>query len=575
MKKISLTNDKRTKGISLTTERAEVNLKKLQLSKDGKLISISPNQVSVEYNMYGKTNQSGVISIPYADDNIKELIPSNPITTNWADVSRIDFTLHLKNYEPGNYNLTIFYEDFSYINDEKVKENFYEHLTKPKNHNILFSAPFGEGKSTFLDYFFKQNHEEFEVFKVFPVNYSVASNEDIFKYIKADILLQLMEKGVVFDKNEFSHLETTQQFILNNPKNIVRNLFRTGLSLSQNTNHLVKAIEEFENFCKEYQDYRSKLKTDDQAKAVSYVQKLYEEEGSLFEDNFYTQLIRQLVNRVKEKPERKTVLVIDDLDRMDPDHIFRILNVISAQCDSFNLGNDQFNNKFGFDHIVVVCDIDNIRHIFEHRYGEKVKFDGYINKFYSSKIFRFNGSILVDFVLDSIENKLNNKEFKESLILFKIFCEIGLLTPRDLIKSFGNIDLDWIYRIKYGHYNPIIKQKIIDIKFWPLLHNIKEFYGKEYLLSKLNYSIDSQVLTKNLSLLCGQLMIGLISKHPSESSEYYVTLKNRRFKVGIGTNMREEYIKELHLTQTGAPDTKYKFKESDFYELLIENIKLL
>ena len=56
----------------------------------------------------------------------------------------------------------------------------------------MLSAPFGHGKSTFLDVFFEAMNEEYDVFKVYPVNYSVSNNKDIFKYIKADILLQLL-----------------------------------------------------------------------------------------------------------------------------------------------------------------------------------------------------------------------------------------------------------------------------------------------------------------------------------------------------------------------------------------------
>ena len=54
-------------------------------------------------------------------------------------------------------------------------------------------------------------------------------------------------------------------------------------------------------------------------KYLQFVEELYDKEGSLFEDNFFTQLIRQLLTRVKNEENKPNVLIIEDLDRMDPD----------------------------------------------------------------------------------------------------------------------------------------------------------------------------------------------------------------------------------------------------------------
>ena len=77
-----------------------------------------------------------------------------------------------------------------------------------------------------------------------------------------------------------------------------------------------------------------------------------------------------------------TVLLIDDLDRLDPEHVFRLFNIFSAHYDDVTE-----SNKFGFDKIIFVCDINNIQQMFNHRYGINVEFNGYIDKFYSSEIF--------------------------------------------------------------------------------------------------------------------------------------------------------------------------------------------
>ena len=73
------------------------------------------------------------------------------------------------------------------------------------------------------------------------------------------------------------------------------------------------------------------------------------------------------------------VPIIEDLDRLDPVHLFRILNVLSAHIDYKST-----TNKFGFTNIVAVLDYETAKHIFIHFYGEKANFDGYMSKFIGS-----------------------------------------------------------------------------------------------------------------------------------------------------------------------------------------------
>lgn len=47
-------------------------------------------------------------------------------------------------------------------------------------------------------------------------------------------------------------------------------------------------------------------------------------------------------------------------------------------------------NKFDFDNVVLVADYDNIKNIFEHFYGNKTDFGGYISKFLSSTYFSYS-----------------------------------------------------------------------------------------------------------------------------------------------------------------------------------------
>lgn len=92
---------------------------------------------------------------------------------------------------------------------QKLKE-FHQHLLH--NPRTILSARFGDGKTYFLNEYFAKHQiwkdftpidnrvgsEEDTYFVVLhPVNYVVAKNEDVFEYIKRDILVQLYQERKV------------------------------------------------------------------------------------------------------------------------------------------------------------------------------------------------------------------------------------------------------------------------------------------------------------------------------------------------------------------------------------------
>lgn len=52
--------------------------------------------------------------------------------------------------------------------------------------------PLGEGKSFFLNHFIKERSKDYDFITLYPTNYQVCDNKDIFEYIKRDILLALL-----------------------------------------------------------------------------------------------------------------------------------------------------------------------------------------------------------------------------------------------------------------------------------------------------------------------------------------------------------------------------------------------
>jgi hypothetical protein len=292
---------------------------------------------------------------------------------------------------------------------EYIKQNFSNHLEVPFNDRIIFSGPFGTGKTYFLNSFFTEN-SNYNVIQLYPVNYSVASNEDIFELIKFDILFELLGKDVDFDQVKINHLEFFQKFALKNFHSILAPFLNIIPLIGQN---LFSIYEKLESLSKVYYKDYDEHQVDDKSTLVNYLQEFTAKKGSILEEDFFTQLICQLVDQLKVKIDYnnncQTVLIIDDLDRIDPDHIFRILNVLSSHFDK----KQKSDNKFNFDKIILVFDQANVRQIFENRYGKNVDFSGYIDKFYSYRVFEFDNSNKVNenlsSVLGSILNNSNNR----------------------------------------------------------------------------------------------------------------------------------------------------------------------
>jgi hypothetical protein len=332
------------------------------------------------------------------------------------------------------------------IPTKTVSEDFKTHLDIPENKRILFSAPFGAGKSYFLENFFNKQTEYLSI-RLHPVDYSVASNEDIFELMKFDIINALIEKyseSLDLKKEDFSNLLIAQEFIRNRMdftgiiKAIVTALVPNGESI-------VKVGDEIKKVNDDLNDFKAKVNAGQEKAVQGYLANLKSTKGSIRENDSITLIIKDFVKRIKEVNEGKNfIFIIDDLDRLDPEHLFRLFNVFTAHHDS-----KTDSNKFNFDQIIFVCDIKNIHFMFRHKYGKKVDFSGYIDKFYSLNIFHFDFKkhlkdsitklMLVNYNLDNnpiyISDRYNFKDVPNAKDNFdKLKHVIGGLIDLDYIK---------------------------------------------------------------------------------------------------------------------------------------------
>ncbi|MEM7040340.1 MAG: P-loop NTPase fold protein, partial [Bacteroidota bacterium] len=303
--------------------------------------------------------------------------------------------------------------------DAAIQE-FHQHLQLKGNRFLLFSGPFGTGKSFFLDEYFNR-HRDTDVNAVFinPVNYVVSPNHDIFELIKVDVLRQLFTSFELSqDDNRIrGGLSKYSWLALENPRELLERLLPTLTKVVSDAIPAEQSLEEYNEVMngfeilellaqrmkeepdEEKQDTRTKKKV---AKLDKTWTRLTSKPGTHLEFDLVSSLVSDLLKAFAIDPKsgdktRENILIIDDLDRLDPDHIFRMLNIFSAHQDSHYGG-----NKFGFDKVIVVGDLENIRHIFAHRYGPKTDFEGYIDKFYSLHPFEFSNEVAVDLYLDRL-----------------------------------------------------------------------------------------------------------------------------------------------------------------------------
>ncbi|POY36440.1 hypothetical protein C3K47_11905 [Solitalea longa] len=330
------------------------------------------------------------------------------------------------------------------ITQTSIIQEFNAHIDYKENKRILFSAPFGAGKSTFLNDFFNEREDIYIVIKLYPVHYTVANNDDVFELIKFDILCELLHKyrnEIDLQKEEFSTLLTSQVFGQHRIDFIplVESIIEASGKVGKPAKDILIALKDF---FKDFKAFKKEIETDEEKLIEIYLEKFNNKPGVNEMDDI-TNLISSLLDRTKTDSEiKETVLIIDDLDRLDPEHVFRLFNIFSAHYDSVTE-----QNKFGFDKIIFVCDINNIRKMFAHRYGAGVDFSGYIDKFYSLSPFHFD----------------NSRYLKETL--FKILKSKIINIPADLIKKYNFLDPDSnIYRVAEWILYMLIESKELNLR---------------------------------------------------------------------------------------------------------------
>lgn len=320
------------------------------------------------------------------------------------------------------------------IDNTSLEKKFVDHLLISDNRRTVLSGRFGTGKSTFLTQIETQDQQsetrKFLFVRIYPVNYSIASNDDVFDLIKYDVIIELL--NIFADKINlapytFPFLLTAQMFLQD--KFSFKNLAASVSSVSTNTSEFAENLGPIGSFLKLgsklnkpvislIEEYKKFKKSVEENKVASQIEKFFETqelENSLYMMDEMSFVVKDLLTSCQNSVQDQTlttVLVIDDMDRLDPEHTFRLFNIFSAHHD---VKSDK--NKFGFDKVLFVCDLDNVREIFHHRYGANVDFNGYVDKFYSLDPFYFDNRKYISEQISRIILSLpvNRNEDVESL----------------------------------------------------------------------------------------------------------------------------------------------------------------
>ena len=292
------------------------------------------------------------------------------------------------------------------------KSDFEQFLSRD-NKRIFFSGRFGIGKTFFLQKFFESHEDKYDVYHLFPVNYQISSNENIVEFLKYDILVELLKiHPKAFESTELNGLKEKLRFFVafckdrgligRVTKATIKSLFAlTPDPIFTPLSRLGRSLKDLTTFRKEFQEFEAEQLSEDKDAIDDFLEQIVTK-ADIIATDYVSQLLREKIEALKDG--KRSVLILDDFDRIDPEHTFRILNILSAHIES-----DE-QNKFGFDHIIIVGDIDNLRNIFHHKYGDKTDFWGYFDKFFTVEPYYFDNEKAISDVVYRLASLIKYEE---------------------------------------------------------------------------------------------------------------------------------------------------------------------
>ena len=329
--------------------------------------------------------------------------------------------------------------------DDAIKD-FENHL---KGHpRTILSAKYGDGKSVFLSAVEKKLKSKYVFLKLYPVNYQVEENQGIFDYIKRDLLFQLYGQGMVPDEYVIPDEIASYFFLQSNWDEFAKETLQclSYLDASNTTKATLGALKFLVSMREKYKEYKEfRDNGGDRGVILDKFLSAFNKKG-IYEADPMTGILCDIVETWKRNhPKKKICLIFEDMDRIDPAHIFRILNVVSAHMDyGYKYGVSPVNtslsgNKFGVDNIVICLDYNNLHHIYSHFYGPDACFDGYIGKFSDKGFFPYSIKALAQ---QHYTNHLVPVTDMDAIAVYEILSRLDLMkyTLRELYHAVEDVE---------------------------------------------------------------------------------------------------------------------------------------
>lgn len=459
---------------------------------------------------------------------------------------------------------------------DTVKINFENFIDIENNSRIFFSGKFGIGKTYFLNDFFGKKEKKYDVFHLYPINYQISNNEDILELIKYDILVELLKKNKdVLQENVVDGISDSSLLFYTwiQKRLSINSILKSSISFGESLLDLTfepastllgklgRPLKELLQIDREFQEFKEEYRGGEKVIIEKYTDQI--KSKNISETDYLSHLLSEKIR--KQKDGKKSVLVLDDLDRIDPEHIFRILNILSAYFEK------EHENKFGFDTIIIVADYSNLKYFFQHKYGPETDFSGYMDKFFTISPYYFDNKKAVFDKVEEITKSIKNEDPNLSisigdsgyikLFIWHIFsqaidCEI--MNLRSLLKT-TKYQLSELRKGSYyeDHFADNF-QKIFDIAIKIAIHSFSntEIFIKniETIMSRKDRKDKLMPFGKYSSTMLKSLGIKIPDDlHSSVTWRKYVIFKN------------ENGFESISVSDGLGEDL--------FYELLIEYVK--
>ena len=182
---------------------------------------------------------------------------------------------------------------------EKPNAEFSKHISDPQNVRILFSGKFGIGKTTFINQYFAGKEDKYVKIHLYPVNYSIASNEDIIDLIKYDILMELIREGAEFTCEDISKVDAIVGFTKENSIEVVKALIGCIPKIGKEVNEAYNGLEKIG---KSFEEYYKGKKNDEGDTTNDFANLIKNGKGLIYENSAITSIICNKIDQLaKEK----------------------------------------------------------------------------------------------------------------------------------------------------------------------------------------------------------------------------------------------------------------------------------